>query len=637
MQVLYWLEGIRCDILDTFFSLITHLGSETLFIAIAIVVFWCVGKKQGYYLMTVGFFGTVINQFLKLLFRIPRPWVKDPAFTIVESAREGATGYSFPSGHTQNAVSVLGCPARFSRRKGLRIACLVLILLTGLSRMYLGVHTPLDVSVSLLVGAVLVFGIYPFFEHGDEKPLRMYVMMGALAFCSLLYVLFVELNAWPADIDAHNLASGIKNGYLVLGCSCGMLLSCALERKYINFPTEAPLGAQVVKVVFGLALVLGLKAGLKPICVAIFGGHEAATALRYFLLVMFAACVWPLTFRWFSKGCPLTSRVKKVAKIVTVVLLVLVLLVGYLFWEVTRKTNNVKPIETESCTNDFITPLGETMISGHRSGGGIAPENTLMAFKNCVERMSLRLDVFEFDIHLTADGVPVLIHDGTLDRTSDAVEVFGEENVEVGEKTLAELKKLNMGAKFVADGGETPFAGLSAADSELEDLRIITLDEALTYLEANGPFYYIIEIKNGGETGCQAADILYETLKEFGALQRTVVGTFHNEITAYMDTTYPDMLRSAGFNEVIEFYIYSLLKLPAAEDKWNFVALQIPTTDYTVNLGTSRLVNYAHKHNIAVQYWTINDPEEMAYLQSIGADAIMTDVPDQATMLVQPK
>jgi len=316
---------------------------------------------------------------------------------------------------------------------------------------------------------------------------------------------------------------------------------------------------------------------------------------------------------------------------------VLVLLAAYLFWEVTRKTPNVEPIETENCTNELITPLGKTMLSGHRSGGGIAPENTLMAFKNCVERMSLRLDVFEFDIHLTADGVPVLIHDGTLDRTSDAVEVFGHENVKVGDKTLAELKKLNMGAKFTADSGQTPYANLSDDDPMLEDLRILTLDEALTYLEANGPFHYIIEIKNSGETGYRSADILYETLKEFGALQRTVVGTFHNEITAYVDETYPDMLRSAGFNEVIEFYIYSLLKLPAAEGKWNFVALQIPTTDYTVNLGTSRLVNYAHKHNIAVQYWTINDPEEMEYLQAIGADAIMTDVPDRATMLVQPK
>ncbi len=634
MQLLYWLESLRNPVLDAIFSLITHLGSETLFIAIAIVVFWCVGKKQGYYLMTVGFFGTVINQFLKLMFRVPRPWVRDPHFTIVESAREGATGYSFPSGHTQNAVSVLGCPARFSRNKALRIACLVLILLTGISRMYLGVHTPTDVGVSLLIGLALVFGIYPFFEHGDEKPLRMYAAMGALTVCALLYVLFVEGHAWPADIDAHNLASGVKNGYLVLGCGCGMLLSCLIERKWIRFDVKAPLAAQIAKVVLGLALVLALKAGLKPICIAVCGGHAAATALRYFLLVLFAACVWPLTFPWFAKGCPMKKWVKKSLVTIGCIIVAMALLAGYLFWEVTRDTK-AAPVETDNAENTLITPLGTTMLSGHRAGGGIAPENTMMALKNCVESTEYQLDIFEFDIHLTSDGVPVLIHDGTLDRTSDAAEVFGAEGVEVGDKTFDELKGLNMGAKFVADSGEKPFAALKG-DEVTDDLRIISLTEALTYLEGSGSYHYIIEIKNSGETGYRAADILYDTLVQFGALDRTVVGTFHNEITEYVDTTYPDMLRSAGFNECIEFYIYSLLNLPAGEDKFPFVALQIPTTDYTVNLGTSRVINYAHKNNIAVQYWTINDPAEMARLQSIGADAIMTDVPDQATMLVQP-
>lgn len=634
MQFLYWLESLRNPALDAFFSLITHLGSETLFIAIAIVVFWCVGKKQGYYLMTVGFFGTVINQFLKLMFRIPRPWVRDPAFTIVESAREAATGYSFPSGHTQNAVSILGCPARFGKNKLLRIVFVVLILLTGLSRMYLGVHTPADVGVSLLVGAFLVFVLYPFFERGDEKPLRMYVAMGALTVCALLYVLFVELRAWPANIDEHNLASGIKNGYLVLGCGCGMLLSCLIERKWINFDVKAPLAAQIAKVVLGLGLVLALKAGLKPICVAVCGGHAAATALRYFLLVLFAACVWPLTFPWFAKGCPMKKWVKKTLVTIGCIIAALALLGGYLFWEVTRDTKRA-PIATDHAENTLITPLGVTMLSGHRAGGGIAPENTMMALKNCVDSEVYELDVFEFDIHLTSDGIPVLIHDDTLDRTSDAAEVFGAEGVKVGDKTLAELKRLNMGAKFTTDSGEKPFADLKG-DAVTDDLRIITLAEALNYLESNGGYYYIIEIKNSGETGYRAADILYDTLVQFDALDRTVVGTFHNEITAYVDTTYPDMLRSAGFNECIEFYIYSLLNLPAKEGKFPFVALQIPTTDYTVNLGTSRVINYAHKNGIAVQYWTINDPAEMARLQSIGADAIMTDVPDQATMLVQP-
>lgn len=635
MEVLYWLEGIRCGVLDVLFSLITYLGSETLFIAIAIVVFWCVGKKQGYYLMTVGFFGTVVNQFLKLMFRIPRPWVQDPEFTIVESARAEATGYSFPSGHTQNAVSVLGCPARFSHNTKLRIVFVVLILLTGLSRMYLGVHTPLDVGVSLVVGTVLVLDLYPFFEDGEAHPRRMYIAMGALAFCAALYVLFVELHTWPADIDGENLASGIKNGYLVLGCSVGMLLTCYLERKYIRFDVKGSLGCQIGKVVLGLAVVLALKAGLKPVCLAIFAGHEAATALRYFLLVLFAGCVWPLTFPWFAKGCPMKRWVKRLLKILLAVVVALALLAGYLYWEVTRDTKDT-PIATDNAENSLITPLGTTMLSGHRSGGGIAPENTMMALKNCVESTEYQLDIFEFDLHLTADNVLVLLHDETLDRTSDAAEVFGTEGVKVGDKTFDELKKLNMGAKFVDKDGQMPYADLPEKEVP-EDLRIISLEEALTYLEQSGSYRYIIEIKNSGDDGRRAADELYETLVSFGALDRAVVGTFHNEITEYMDTTYPDMPRSAGFDECIRFYIMSLLNWPAEEDDFRFVALQIPTTDYKVNLGTSRLINYAHRYNIAVQYWTINDSQEMERLQSIGADAIMTDVPDQAGVLVQPE
>ena len=635
MQFLYVLERIRTPFLDSFLSLITHLGSETLFLAIALVVYWCVSKKQGYYLMTVGFWGTLVNQFLKLICQIPRPWVKDPEFTIVESARAGADGYSFPSGHTQNVVSVLGCPARCTRRLGLRIVCIVLILLTGLSRMYLGVHTPLDVGVALLIGIVLILALYPVFTHIEEKPGRFYLTVGALAVCSLAYVLFAQWHRWPADMDAANLESGLKNGYVILGCSCGMLLAFWLERKYINFTVKAVWWAQILKVVLGLALVLVLKAGLKPLFKMIYDGHILTTAVRYFLIVLFAACVWPRTFGWFSRGCPLGRRGKRALKAVGILLLVLVVLLGLLFWTVTRDTAD-DPVETAGDANPLITELGTTMLSGHRAGGGIAPENTLMALKNCVENDFYELDIFEFDIHLTADGVPVLLHDDTLDRTSDAAEFFGETEVSVGSKTFAELKNLNMGETFVTDSGQTPCAGLRG-DAIPEDLRIISLEEALTYLEANGHYNYIIEIKNSGEVGYQAADILYQTLAEFGCLERTVVGTFHNEITAYLDETYPDLPRSAGVSECLKFYLYSLLGLEAKEGAFRFVALQIPTTDYVVNLGTSRVVNYAHQNHIAVQYWTINDPAEMARLQSIGADAVMTDVPDQAVgVLIQP-
>jgi glycerophosphoryl diester phosphodiesterase/membrane-associated phospholipid phosphatase len=635
MGFLYTLEAIRNPVMNALFSAITFLGSEWLFIGAAIVVFWCFSKKHGYYLIATGTVGTVLNQFLKIVCQIPRPWVRDPNFTIVESARADAGGYSFPSGHTQNVTSILGGIGRFTRQKVVRIVCIVLVVLVGFSRMYLGVHTPADVLVALGMGLVLVFGLYPLFEKSDEKPQNITIVFGVAAALSLLAALAVEFYPWADTVDADNLAEAVKNLYTMIGCTAGVLIAAPLERKYVQFDTKAPLGAQILKVVLGLAIVVGLRGGLKAPLNALFAGHGVAHAVRYGLVVVFAVLVWPMTFGWFAKGCPLGGKMKKTLKIIGIVLLVLIVLVGILFWVVTRDSS-MAPEESAGADNSLITPLGTTMLSGHRAGGGIAPENTLMALENCVESTDYSLDIFEFDLHLTADGELVLLHDDMLDRTSDAVAYFGQENVDVGTKTFAELLNLNMGAQFVADDGTMPYADLTG-DQVPDDLRIIRLQDALAYLEANGRYGYIIEIKNSGELGYEAADKLYAILAEYDCLDRAVVGTFHNEVTAYMDATYPDMLRSAGVIECAKFYFSALLNLDRDPDSFGFQALQIPTTDYVINLGTSRVVNYAHRYNIAVQYWTINDPDEMARLQSIGADAIMTDVPDVgATVLNQP-
>ena len=156
MAVLRLLEGLRTPFWDAVFGALTYLGDETLFMVVAMCMFWCVDKRRGYFLLYTGFLGTLANQFLKLLCCVPRPWLLDPQFTIVESARGAATGYSFPSGHTQNAVGTYGGIARTSRRRAVRVACVAVILLVAFSRLYLGVHTPLDVGVSLALGAALV-------------------------------------------------------------------------------------------------------------------------------------------------------------------------------------------------------------------------------------------------------------------------------------------------------------------------------------------------------------------------------------------------------------------------------------------------------------------------------------------------
>lgn len=301
MELLYALENIRTPLLDTVMGLVTNLGGEAVFIAAAIIVFWCLSKSCGYYMMTVGFAGTIINQFLKLWFRIPRPWVKDPGFTIVESARAEATGYSFPSGHTQNAFAVFGAPARYFKSTALRIVLVLLIALTAFSRMYVGVHTPLDVGVSLIVGTVLVFVIYPFFRDMDRSPKKVYIIFGIFIVMAAAFVVFVELYDFPADIDTDNYASGLKNVYMILFCAVGLLLTFYVDTKYVRFPTQAVWWAQIIKVVAGLGILLALKAVLKAPLLALFGGHSVAHGVRYFIVILFAGILWPMTFKYFAR------------------------------------------------------------------------------------------------------------------------------------------------------------------------------------------------------------------------------------------------------------------------------------------------------------------------------------------------
>ena len=304
MGVLYALESIRTPVLDKIMLIISELGGEAPFLIIAIAVFWCIDKRKGYYLMTVGFFGMILNQFLKILCCVPRPWVKDPAFTIVEPARAGATGYSFPSGHTQNAVATYGGIARYIRRGWLRVVLVVLTVLIAFSRMYLGVHTPLDVGVSFLIAAVLVLVVYPLMEEADRRPVVLTYTILAMVVCSGAFVgyLYLRGDTGAAAEDTVNYLSALENGWKLLGATVGMLVSNIADRKHIRFETQAVWWAQLIKLVVGFGLLLAIRAGLKAPLIALCGGAaEIAGGIRYLLIVLFAGCVWPLTFWGFSR------------------------------------------------------------------------------------------------------------------------------------------------------------------------------------------------------------------------------------------------------------------------------------------------------------------------------------------------
>ena len=304
MAFLYLLERIRLPVLNEIMLLVTRLGEETAFLVLALIVFWCVDKRRGYFVMAVGFMGTMVNQILKLVCAVPRPWVLDPEFTILEQAREAASGYSFPSGHTSTAVGTFGAIAATEKRRWIAAVCIILAVLVGFSRMYVGVHTPYDVLVGAACALLLVICFKPMVMGKSEKA--MYILMGILMATGIGYLLYVELYRFPATFDQHNLTSATNNAYTMLGCLVGMFVVYFGEKKWVNFSTKGVWWVQIIKVVLGLGFVLVIKAGLKMPLNLLFG-ELPGRAVRYFLIVVVAGLLWPMTF-------PLWNKLSKSAK-----------------------------------------------------------------------------------------------------------------------------------------------------------------------------------------------------------------------------------------------------------------------------------------------------------------------------------
>lgn len=298
MAFLHLLEGLRSPVLNDIFLAITELGGETAFLVLALIFFWCVDKKRGYYIMAVGFIGTIGNQLLKLWFRIPRPWVRDESFTAVEGAKGDAGGYSFPSGHTQTSVGTFGAIAASDKNRMIRIVCIVLAVLVGFSRMYLGVHTPADVLVGAAMALVLVLTVKPVIYRGGHTGMKILIaVMLAMAIGMLVYV---EVNPAGFTDDDVNYLSGLKNAYTMLGCLIGVAIVYLIDYRYLKFETDALWWVQIIKAILGLALVLAVKEGLRTPLEALMPVYSAR-AVRYFLIVMAAGVLWPMTFKWFGK------------------------------------------------------------------------------------------------------------------------------------------------------------------------------------------------------------------------------------------------------------------------------------------------------------------------------------------------
>jgi len=320
----------------------------------------------------------------------------------------------------------------------------------------------------------------------------------------------------------------------------------------------------------------------------------------------------------------------RVLKVLGIILAVIILFFAVI---------NIIPPKKNVANNPFIVEKGELpMIAAHRGGSDNNPENTLLAFREAVE--TIGVDIIESDLYLTKDGYLVYNHDSYIDETCningdltlDEVEDLCDDRNNrhyIEDMTLAELQQYNFGYYFENENGERIYK--DATDIEGLGLQIATVDQLFEmFYESYPDLMFIVEIKNGGEKGFEACRILAETLDRYPEYKdQIVIGTFNDEIETELKTKYPELLRGAPTGTAAKFVLTQYLGVNIFDDG-DFACLQIPMSydlGVEIPLVSQSLVNRAHRRNVAVQYWTINDADDMRTLIEMGVDCIMTDNP----------
>lgn len=291
-------------------------------------------------------------------------------------------------------------------------------------------------------------------------------------------------------------------------------------------------------------------------------------------------------------------------------------------------------------SNPFVVADGELpMIAAHRGGGANNPENTMLAFREAVQTIGVQ--IIESDLYMTRDGYLVYNHDDYVDETcningdlplEEVIALCEDESNRhyICDLTLAELRQYNFGYYFEDENGERIYK--DATDLEALGLQIATVEQPFEEFYAEYPdLLFIVEIKNNGEVGLEACRILYETLCAYPEyLDNIVVGTFHDEIETALREDYPALMRGASTGVAASFVLTQYCGVNLF-DSGDFACLQIPMRyefkGVDVPLVAKTLIRRAHRRNIAVQYWTINDADEMRRLIELGVDAIITDDP----------
>lgn len=250
------------------------MGEELFLFTVITLIFWCINKELGCRVGLIYISGSVLNFALKEIFHISRPMGEAG----IRSLRtETAVGYSFPSGHTQNAVSFWLTIILQVRLKWFYAVGTVVICLVALSRIYLGVHTPSDVIGGLIIGGAWVLASNSIFDSATKTG-RNEIF--------LVYAIPMLIGMFFFTSEYYFRASGALTGFLA-----GYLA----ENRYIRYEVSAPLWVQIIKLACGLAVLLAIKTYVRPL----LPDNEAGHFIRYFLMGIWVTLLAPCLFKLF--------------------------------------------------------------------------------------------------------------------------------------------------------------------------------------------------------------------------------------------------------------------------------------------------------------------------------------------------
>lgn len=284
MEFLRLLEQARFPAADVFFQFCTFLGQDIPVLLLICAIYWCFHKRTAQQIALSFFLSGILLQNLKITCRIERPWVLDPSFKPVLSAVPAATGYSFPSGHTQTAASLFSTLALRAKKRQFRIFCVCLFLLVGFSRMYLGVHTPADVGAALLIACTVSYVLHLFLKKNRFCRLSCFPLVCG-AFFTLIYAGFLVQRG---VLDPFLSKDCFKLGASALGFAAG----CRFEQRFVRFRKPRSVIKGISRFSFGVLSALFLKFGLK----VLLGRSIPAEILQYFLLLLWMTGIYPWLF-----------------------------------------------------------------------------------------------------------------------------------------------------------------------------------------------------------------------------------------------------------------------------------------------------------------------------------------------------